>query len=169
VRTPRLLLLSLLLTAVAVSALALSGGDHVVRREASSRVASAPHRCAARAVGVLSRWDRSRAEVWATGDAPALAALYVEGSRTAQRDATMLAGYRSRGLAVRSMHRQVLAVHVRVCTPRHLRLLVTDRLVEAVAVGHGRRIGLPPSRPLTRRMDLRRSSQGWRVTEVYDR
>jgi hypothetical protein len=81
----------------------------------------------------------------------------------------MLVGYRSRGLRVRSMHRQVRAVHVRVCAPRRLSLVVTDRLVDAVAVGHATRTGLPPGRPVTRRVDLRRDGPRWLVTEVYAR
>jgi len=171
VRTPRLLLVSLLVTAVAVGALGIarSAGDHGVRRDPGARVAAAPDRCTARALGVLRRWDRRRAAAWARDDVPALTTLYARGSRTARRDGAMLAGYRSRGLRVRSMHRQVLAVHVLVCTRRRLRLLVTDRLVDAVAVGHGTRTGLPPGQPVTRRVDLRRSPQGWRVTEVYAR
>jgi hypothetical protein len=48
-------------------------------------------------------------------------------------------------------------------------LLVTDRLVDAVAVGHGNRTGLPPGQPKTRRVDLRREAGRWRVAEVYAR
>jgi hypothetical protein len=153
---------------VVVAVLAAPAGHHVVRREASRPVA-APHRCVTRALTVLGDWDRRRARAWTSGSADALSGLYVADSHTARRDVAMLGGYRAHGLRVRSMHRQVLTVHVRACRPRALSLLVTDRLVDAVAVGHGNRTGLPPGRPVTRRVDLRREAGRWRVSEVYAR
>jgi hypothetical protein len=169
-RSRTLGLLSLLVSAlvVGVAVLAAPAGHHVVRREAArSVVAREP--CATRALALLGEWDRRRARAWATGDATALSHLYRPGSRTARRDAAMLADYRSRGLRVRSMVRQVLDLHVRTCRDRRLSLVVTDRLVDAVAVGHGTRTGLPPGQPEARRVDLRRRAGRWRVSEVYAR
>jgi hypothetical protein len=163
-------LLSLVVTGVVVvvAVLAASAGHHVVRREAARAVAG-PQPCVTRALTVLGDWDHRRARAWRSGRAAALSGLYVAGSHTARRDVAMLGAYRAHGLRVRSMHRQVLSVHVRRCRPGALSLLVTDRLVDAVAVGHGNRTGLPPGGPVTRRVDLRREAGRWRVTEVYAR
>ncbi len=163
-------LLSLVVTGlvVVVAVLAAPAGHHVVRREAARPVA-ASQRCVTRALTVLGDWDRRRARAWRGGHPAALAALYTDGSRTARHDVAMLGDYRAHGLRVRSMHRQVLSVRVRTCRRGALSLLVTDRLVDAVAVGHGNRTGLPPGRPVTRRVDLRRGAGRWRVSEVYAR
>lgn len=164
-------LLSLLVTGLVVGLAVLSGpaGHHVVRREAAARSVAADESCTTRALAVLRGWDRRRARAWTTGSPATLIGLYAPGSRTARRDVEMLDAYRARGLRVRWMRRQVLALRVRACRPRRLSLLVTDRLVDAVAVGHGNRTGLPPGQPRTRRVELRRVVGGWRVTEVYAR
>jgi hypothetical protein len=169
-RTRTLGLLSLLVSGlvVGVAVLAAPAGHHVVRREEGWSVA-VREPCVTRALALLGEWDHRRARAWATGDATALSHLYTPGSRTARRDAAMLADYRSRGLRVRSMGRQVLGLHVRTCRDRRLSLVVTDRLVDAVAVGHGTRTGLPPGQPEARRVDLRRRAGRWRVSEVYAR
>lgn len=164
-------LLSLLVTGLVVGLAVLSGpaGHHVVRREAAARSVAADESCTTRALAVLRGWDRRRARAWTTGSPATLIGLYAPGSRTARRDVEMLDAYRARGLRVRWMRRQVLALRVRACRARRLSLLVTDRLVDAVAVGHGNRTGLPPGQPRTRRVELRRVVGGWRVTEVYAR
>jgi hypothetical protein len=173
-RTRTLWLLSLLATALVVGpVVCLAGpsapaGHHVVRRE-GARPMTAPEPCARRALAVLRAWDHRRARVWAAGEPAALRRLYTAGSRTAARDTAMLAGYHARGLRVRSMHRQVLALDVRTCRADRMSLVVTDRLVDAVAVGHGERTGLPPGQAQTRRLDLHRGVAGWLVSEVYER
>jgi hypothetical protein len=170
--------LSLLVTALAVGTgvLTVPARHPALRpqRAVLSVAAPAPpesesESCAARALAVLGHWDRRRARAWARGDPAALTRLYAVGSGTARRDLAMLAAYRSRGLRVRSMGRQVLAVHLRSCGARRISLLLTDRLVDAVAVGRGHRTGLPDGRPVIRRVELRRHDGVWRVSEVYER
>jgi hypothetical protein len=120
-------------------------------------------------VAVLETWDRRRAAAWARNDAVALQALYRHGSRTGHRDVAMLGAYAHRGLRVTSMRRQVLAIRLLHGCARELALVVTDRLAEGRASGHGERLDLPRSRPATRRIVLRRGTTGsWRVAEVYD-
>jgi hypothetical protein len=80
----------------------------------------------------------------------------------------MLAAYHRRGLRVTTMQRQVLAVRIRVSTPRVLSLVVTDRLAEGRATGGDGQVVLPRSRPAAHRIELRRGPAGWRVAEVYD-
>jgi hypothetical protein len=45
-------------------------------------------------------------------------------------------------------------------------VVVTDRTVDAVAVGGRRRVGLPASRWATHRIVLARAGATWRVAEV---
>lgn len=164
-----MLLIGLLTVAVLVCALALVAGHHDVRRETSPHRALIPADSqTARALVVLRAWDRRRADAWAAGDRRALARLYVPGSRAGRRDDAMLAAYVARGLRVRSMHRQVLSARVLLRRAARLRLEVTDRLVDAVAVGHGVRTALPDDRPSRRVVVLRRRSGEWRVVAVYD-
>lgn len=169
-RTRTLMLLATLVTVSLVAALTVwsAAGHHGVRRPAAGAgsVARAP---SSRALDVLHRWDRRRAAAWARGDPRGLAALYVRGSAAGRRDVAMLAAYRSRGLTVRWMRRQVLAVHVRRSTRRRLSLVVTDRLVDGTVVRAGLRTALPQSRPATHTIDLRREARRWRVVEVYPR
>ncbi len=163
------MLLSTLVTVLTIAALQVwsSAGHHVVRREAAA-APTVSGSTTQRALGVLRRWDRRRAAVWAHGDPQALARLYVRGSAAGARDAAMLAAYRTRGLRVRWMRRQVLEVRVRRSSRCTLVLLVVDRLVGGVVRGPGIRAALPQSRPATRVIALRRSAAGWRVVEVYD-
>jgi hypothetical protein len=172
-RARTLWLLSLVVTSLVVATAVLAGPapHRVIQAEAvpltSRALVTQP--CAERALAVLRDWDRRRARAWARGDPAALTRLYVVGSRTARRDRAMLAAYRARGLRVGSMGRQVLRVHLLTCHTRRISILLTDRLVDAVAVGHGHRTGLPAGRPVTRRVDLRREAGSWRVREVYAR
>ena len=162
------MLLAVLATVGAVTGALVTGapGGHVVRRDDGPERAAAV-RPAARGIDVLRSWDLRRAGAWAAGDAPALRALYLPGSRTGRRDVAMLEAYLRRGLRVTTMQRQVLAVRVRSRDARTLSLVVTDRLAEARVTG-GTRAALPRSRPATRRIVLRRTPSGWRVAEVYD-
>jgi hypothetical protein len=169
-RARTLWLLSLLVTAVVVVTAALTApAERSLPPHATVRSTPTPEPCVHRALAVLHGWDRRRARTWARGNEAALLRLYARRSRTAARDVAMLTAYRSRGLRVASMERQVLALKVRACGARRISVLVTDRLVDAVAVGHRGRTGLPAGRPVTRRVDLRRQAGAWRVSEVYAR
>lgn len=120
------------------------------------------------AVAVLRAWDARRATAWADGDAAALAALYVPRSRAGAADLALLRRYADRGLRVRGMTMQLLAVDVRRESPDHLRLLVTDRLTGAVATRGGTRIGLPGDVASRRWLTLRRVDGAWLVDRVWD-
>jgi hypothetical protein len=164
-RTRTLVLLSVLVTAAVVgAALVRAAPSRDERRVATT---AQPLSRVGRAVAVLGSWDRRRATAWARDDPAALRSLYLPGSRTARRDLAALTAYRRRGLRVPSMRRQVLDVRLRASTPRNLRLVVTDRLAEAVVTGAGERLALPSTRPATRTIVLRRVSGGWKVAEVY--
>ncbi len=63
---------------------------------------------------------------------------------------------------------QVLAVDVRRAGDDVLRLVVTDRLVGAVATGAGVRTALPADAPSRRLVTLRLVGSRWRVAEVRD-
>jgi hypothetical protein len=151
---------------------------HGVRREersvvdpaavstAGSAAVPTPAPTAAQARAVLRVWDRRRAAAWEHGDLTALSGLYVSGSTTGRRDVAMLAAYRRRGLRVTGMTRQVLRLRVTASTPRQLRLVVTDRLVDARVVGPALRAAVPDGRLATRRVSLARAGHRWQVTEV---
>lgn len=171
-RLPRILPAGLVLAGLVLAGLvgvlvvACSPGHPVVRRGAAQAVATRSHSPTTRALAVLARWDQRRARAWRRGDPAALARLYASGSTAGDRDRAMLAGYLRRGLRVRTMHRQVLAVRVRRLTARRVVLVVTDRLVDAVVVGGGVGRALPDSRPRTRRIALARVHGRWVVTDV---
>jgi hypothetical protein len=172
VRTPRTLLVALLVLAVAACALVLAAGHHDVRRGepvARPEAAVAPDSETARALAVLRGLDRRRAAAWAHDDPAGLARLYLPGSTAGRRDRAMLAEYVARGLRVRSMHRQVLAARVQLHRRERLRLEVTDRLVDAVAVGAGVRTALPAGRVQTRLITLVRVGGWWRIADVVRR
>jgi hypothetical protein len=166
-RTRTQLLVSIVMTPTVVVMSALVAGSHEVPgRETVPAVATSP---TTHALTVLRAWDRRRAAAWADDDASTLRSLYVRGSDAGRRDLAMLAAYRRRALRVRSMRRQVLAMHVRRSTPRLLSIVVTDRLVDGIVSGAGVRTALPESRPATREIELRRAARRWRVVEVYAR
>jgi len=119
------------------------------------------------AATVLHAWDRRRARAWASGDADALAELYVPGAAAGHADVALLRAYLRRGLRVVGLRMQVLALSVLVHRPRRWRLKVTDRLARAVAVGAGGRVPLPRDMASTRVITLVRSRNGrWRVSDV---
>lgn len=111
------------------------------------------------ALAVLRDWDRARAAAWEQGDPAALRALYVPGSRAGTADLAMLRRWQERGLRVRGMRTQVLAAAVRAHSPDRFVLVVTDRLVGAVAVPGA--LPLPRDQPTTRRLELRRVGGRW--------
>lgn len=117
---------------------------------------------------VLAGWDARRARAWGTADVGGLRALYLPGSRSGRRDARMLARYAARGLRVRGLTTQVLALRVLRESPRLLDLVVTDRVAGGEVVGRGRRVRLPSDRPTTRRVVLRAKDGEWLVAEVRD-
>ncbi|MGZ4479315.1 MAG: hypothetical protein ACXVW2_11930 [Nocardioidaceae bacterium] len=124
------------------------------------------------AIRVLRGWDQARAQAYAAGDLAALRRLYVPGSRAGGTDLAMLRRYVARGIRVTGMRMQLLAVDVRVHTPRLLRLRVTDRLThaEAVGVGGGWHAALPRDAATVHELTLTRGPVSrWRVSSVKDR
>jgi hypothetical protein len=119
-------------------------------------------------LSVLRSWDARRAAAYAAGDVDGLRGLYTSGSSAGAVDVQLLRGYRSRGFRVVGMRTQVQALTVLAGGPTRCRVLVTDRLVGAVAVGgSGERIELPRDRVSTRAVTLGRGRDGgWRVSEV---
>lgn len=115
-------------------------------------------------VAVLHDWDDRRSAAWATGDARALAELYVPGSAAGRADLAMLRAWRARGLRVEGLQTQLLAVHVRRRTPTRLVLDVTDRMTGGVAVPGG--WSLPGDLPSRHRIALRRVAGEWRVSSA---
>lgn len=118
------------------------------------------------AAALLRAWDVRRARAWAHGDRAALARLYVPGSSAGRHDLAMLRAWSERGLRVRGMQMQLLAVRVRARTADRLVLDVTDRLARAVAVGPQGRADLPGDSASTRTVVLRRLAGEWRVARV---
>lgn len=142
------------------------GGSRAV---APRPAAATPREPAREPLAVLHAWDVRRARAWARGDRAALRDLYVPGSVAGRRDVAMLTAWDERGLRVRGMRMQVLAVDVRQHTADRLRLVVTDRLASAVAVGRGTRVVLPRDAASTRTVLLRRWAGEWRVAGVGER
>ena len=126
---------------------------------ASATSVSAPAH--SRALRVLHHWDRRRARAWQEGSVRRLRALYVPGSEAGRTDRAMLLAYRERGLRVEDMRRQVLGIEVVGSGRRALTVDVTDRLANAVAVGHGTRTRLPRGTLATRTLTFRLTGDGW--------
>jgi hypothetical protein len=122
-------------------------------------------------LAVLRDWDRARSTAWASGDVAALRRIYLRGSAAGVRDVAMLSRWVERGLQVRRLTMQVLAVEVQVRTERRIVLDVTDRVADAVAVpiGGGRPVPLPRDGLTTRRLDFRLTPGGWLLAAAYDR
>jgi hypothetical protein len=117
-------------------------------------------------IEVLRAWDARRAEAWARGDPRLLSPLYTADSVAGRRDRAMLRAWSARGLAVRDLRTQLLAVHVLRHTRSAWTLLVTDRLTGGVAVGRGPSRPLPRDGATTRTVRLRWVDGGWRVAAV---
>lgn len=129
----------------------------------------APSGVAVRAASVLHAWDDARAAAYARGDPAALRRLYVPGSSAGLRDAKVLRAYAERGLVVRGLRTQVLALQVLASDPGRVKLKVTDRRSGGRAVGRGLRVLLPHDAPSTRVVVLRSGAVGegkWRVVSV---
>jgi hypothetical protein len=129
---------------------------------------SAPQPARSGPAAVLAAWDERRSAAWAEGDADALARLYADGSGAGAADVGLLQDYARRGLRVREMATQVLALRVAARSPGRLELVVTDRVVGAEAVGSGAPVSLPVDRPSTRRVVLVREGARWVVEEARD-
>ena len=165
---PRLLLVALVLTALsAVTAAVVQVVDRPAARQAS---AASPDpgspRVDALGLDVLRAWDERRAEAWSRADPAALGALYAAGSVAGRRDVAMLRAWTARGLRVRGMRMQVLALDVVLRHPHRLVLGVTDRLARAHAVGPGVRYDLPRDAPSSHTVELVRVAGRWRVAAV---
>lgn len=120
------------------------------------------------AVAVLHEWDRDRAAAWRRGDPDALERLYTRGAGAGQADRELLASYVERGLRVTGMRMQVAEVDVESVSTDRIVMVVTDRVVGAVAVGRRTRTGLPRDRWSRHRVVLVRVAGRWRVAEVED-
>jgi hypothetical protein len=118
------------------------------------------------AVTVLRRWDEKRARAYAAGSVDALRELYRPASDAGRDDVRLLRDYRHLGYRVVGMRMQLLAVDVLEHRAGRWRLRVTDRLVDAVAVGHEHRIRLPHDQASTRVLTLVRYRGDWRVGAV---
>lgn len=160
---PRLLLVALVLTAVVAAGATVVT---VLARDPAPPVAVVTPRAAPVGPAVLRSWDARRAAAWARADVAGLQALYVPGSVAGRRDVAMLRAWAARGLRVRGMRMQVLAVDVVHRRSGRLVLTVTDRLARAVAVGHGVRRALPRDVPSSRTVTLVRQAETWRVAAV---
>ena len=117
-------------------------------------------------VEMLRQWDAQRAEAWACGDPRQLAALYTPGSVAGRHDVAMLRSWAARGLVVRRLRTQLLAVHQLARTRSTWTLRVTDRAVGGLAVGPGVRRPLPRDGATTRIVRLRLVDGAWRVGSV---
>ncbi len=122
---------------------------------------------------MLTRWDRARAAAYARDDRAALAALYPRRSAVGRADLALFDRYRAAGVRVRGLRMQLLAVEVLVARDDRLRVLVTDRVHGARAVGaDGGVRRLPADEPSTRLVGLRRdpgAPTGWVVSAVRPR
>lgn len=156
------LLLGLLAGLGAVGLLRLGTSDHAA--QAKLRPAAMPAH--SEALDVLHDWDRSRARSWAAGDPTALRRLYVDRSSAGRADARLLRSYVARGLVVRRMARQVLAVEVLASDARRIRMVVTDRLAGGVAVADDHEVRLPGAAASTRTLQLERVGADWRMVAV---
>lgn len=117
-------------------------------------------------VEVLRTWDVLRAEAWARGDPRRLATLYTPLSVAGRHDRAMLRAWAARGLVVRGLRTQLLAVQVLAHTRSSWTLRVTDRLVGGLAVGPGVRRPLPRDGATTRTVRLRLVDGAWLVASV---
>lgn len=118
------------------------------------------------ALGVLRSWDEQRERAWAAADERALVALYAPGSLAGRADRAMLRDYRARGLVVRRMHTQVLALEVLTRTPDRMRLRVLDRVAGGAVRRNGRLLSLAPTKPTAHTLELRRYDDRWVVLSV---
>ena len=118
------------------------------------------------AAEVLAAWDADRAAAWADGDVRRLRSLYTVGSVAGDRDAAMLQRWLDRGLVVRDLQTQVLALNELSRTPDRWILTVTDRVVGGVADADGSQTALPGDAATSRTVILRHVGDEWLVASV---
>ena len=166
----------MLLAAVVVTVLAVVGGGLLVGVRGEERPMAppaaapvpppVPARSAVVAADLLRGWDERRARAWASGDVEALRSLYTPGSVAGRVGRRMLREWLARGLRVRGLRMQLVAVRVRESARDRAVLLVIDRLAGGVAVGRGVRVALPRDRLSRRTVTLRRVAGEWLVDSV---
>lgn len=115
---------------------------------------------------LLAAWDRDRAAAWAAGDRSALASLYTDSSMAGRADLALLGRYVARGFTVEGMQSQVLDFAVASRRADRLEIVLTDRVIDAVAVSGTQRRALPSGRAERRRIVFVRQAEGWVVGEV---
>jgi hypothetical protein len=165
-RVRTLLLLSVVATVLPVWLVALAHDAGPSRAAGTSAPGRRVPTTQARALAVLHAWDRHRARAWATGDPAALSRLYAPGSATGARDVGDLRLWVRRGVRVLGLRQQVASFRVAARTRRRLVVAVTERTVDGVAVGHGRRFAIPVSGWTRHRIGMVRAGSRWRVAEV---
>lgn len=162
----------LLVVALTVLATTLTGVLWQLERRRPATVAtsaeSAPRSALQQALAALRGWDAARAAAYAQGDARALEALYVDGSAAGARDVSVLSRYAARGLVVRDLRSQILRARLLDGDSRRWRLVVTEQMASARAVGAGTDRMLPRGSPHTRTVTLARVDDGWLVDEVRE-
>jgi hypothetical protein len=114
----------------------------------------------------LHAWDVRREQAWAATDAAALRSLYVPGSGAGRADLRLLRAYAAHGLVVRRIVTQVFAVRVLHRGRSVMRLRVFDRVAGGEVVQDGRPHALRSSPPVSRDVELRLGTDGWRVASV---
>lgn len=161
---PALALVAVVCVVATVAVAVLRGGSE----DPSDRIRSSEAQQSDTPASILAGWDERRSAAWAEGDADALRALYVDGSRSGRADVRLLRRWAERGLRVRGLITQVLSLDVVSRSEGRLRLLVTDRVAGGEAVGRGQPVLLPVDRASTRRIDLVQVEGEWLVDEVRD-
>jgi hypothetical protein len=118
------------------------------------------------ALGVLHDWDTRRARAWANSDEKGLRSLYLPGSAAARADVRLLRSYTARGLVVRRLVTQVFGVRVLRRERGRVVIRVLDRFAGGQVTDGDRTRALPSSRPVLRRIELRRAAGHWKVASV---
>jgi hypothetical protein len=134
--------------------------------EPSTTPYAAADRARARALQVARDWDEARTSALLAGDVPRLRELYRPGSGLARQDVDLLRRYAGRGVRLRSMARQVLAVDVHVSSPRAVALTLVERLVAVRAQVDGLERTLPTPALTTHRLHFERVDGRWRLSSV---
>jgi hypothetical protein len=158
--------LAVVLLVAAATACAAPAGPRPVESVETTAARPPSRPVSVEAIELLRSWDQRRADAWSRGDPRLLRPLYTPGSAAGRRDRAMLRTWAGRGLAVRDLRTQLLAVRELGHTTTTWTLLVTDRVAGAVAVGPGVRWPLPRDQPTTRVIRLRRVGGDWRVAAV---
>jgi len=117
---------------------------------------------------VLRDLDRSRARAFASGDSAGLTDVYLRGSTVLRRDRAVLDAYARRGLTVRGARLRLLDVRVCAEADTRVALRVVDRLrpVRVRAAGATSARPLPRDHPTLHRVQLVRTTAGWRIAAV---